>query len=250
MRDLGGSGGKKSYAILDMISRLTLALPVAILGGALLAGSASAQGRGAHASAASVRSRSSLRIGARDTLSRPARRRYLNEPGILFPYYFPDSELDYGPVEQQATSFQMVAAQPAQPIPPAASPIEPLLMEKQDGKWVRLPTGGEMLTDVPAAKSIPAPISNAHPGITEQAEMAPPLVPLPPAVIVFRDGHSEELGRYTFQGDALYTKAEYWSAARKIPLAELDIPASLRINNERGSKFSLPSNPNEIVVRF
>jgi len=30
----------------------------------------------------------------------------------------------------------------------------------------------------------------------------------------------------------------------------LDIPASLKLNNERGAKFSLPSGPNEIVVRF
>ncbi len=123
-------------------------------------------------------------------------------------------------------------------------------MEKQDGQWVRLPTGGEMLTDSASAKSIAAPTTSVHPGISEPSEVAPPLAPLPPAVIVFRDGHSEELGRYTIQGDALYTKAEYWSAARKIPLADLDIPASLRINNERGTKFNLPSNPNEIVVRF
>jgi hypothetical protein len=174
----------------------------------------------------------------------------LNEPGFLFPYYFPDGELDYGPAEQQATSFQMVTAQPAQPTGAAASPIEPLLMEKQDGQWVRLPTGGEMITDAPAAKSSAIPTTNAHPGIIEQAEMAPPLAPLPPAVIVFRDGHSEEVGRYTIQGDTLYTKAEYGSPSRKIPLTELDIPASLRINNERGTKFNLPSSPNEIVVRF
>jgi hypothetical protein len=233
-----------------MISRLTFALPVAILGCALFAGSASAQGRGAHPSAASVRSRSSLRIGERDNLSRPGRRRYLNEPGFFFPYYFPDGELDYGPAEQQAAPVQMLMPQPAQAAAPAASPIEPLLMEKQDGQWVRLPTGGEMLTDAPAAKSSAPPTSNAHPGITEPAEITPPVAPLPPAVIVFRDGHSEEVGRYTIQGDALYTKAEYGSAGKKISLAELDIPASLRINNERGTKFNLPSNPNEIVVRF
>jgi len=29
----------------------------------------------------------------------------------------------------------------------------------------------------------------------------------------------------------------------------LDIPATLKINRERGLKFSLPSGPGEIVVR-
>ncbi len=239
---------------MNMIPRLTLALPAAILGVALIAPSAPAQGRGAHASPAAVRSRSSLRIGGRNGLARPAQRRFLNEPGYLFaPYYFPDGELDYGTAEQQSTPVQMFMAQPAQPPAPAASPIEPLLLEIHDGQWVRVPTGGEMLTDASPANSSATATSNAHSGISEPAEIAPPLPALPPAVIVFRDGHSEEVGRYTIRDGVLYTNAEYWSAAsatRKIPLSELDIPASLRINNERGTKFNLPSSPNEIVVRF
>ncbi len=63
----------------------------------------------------------------------------------------------------------------------------------------------------------------------------------------------EELGKYMIQGVVLLTTADYWSTGswtRKIPLAELDIPASLKLNRERGSKFNLPSGPNEVVVRF
>jgi len=30
----------------------------------------------------------------------------------------------------------------------------------------------------------------------------------------------------------------------------LDIPATLKLNEERGGKFNLPSAPNQVVVRF
>ena len=83
-------------------------------------------------------------------------------------------------------------------------------------------------------------------------EAAEPPIVLPPAVLVFRDGHKEEIGGYTIVGDALYTSADYWTTgswSRKVPIAELDIPATLKANQDRGGKFSLPSSPSEIVLR-
>jgi hypothetical protein len=76
---------------------------------------------------------------------------------------------------------------------------------------------------------------------------------LPPAVLVFRDGHQEEVERYVVHGNVLYSSADYWTTGswtRKIPIAELDVPASLKLNAERGGKLSLPTRPNEVVVRF
>jgi hypothetical protein len=29
----------------------------------------------------------------------------------------------------------------------------------------------------------------------------------------------------------------------------LDVPATLKLNQERGAKFSLPSGPNEVMIR-
>ena len=55
------------------------------------------------------------------------------------------------------------------------------------------------------------------------------------------------------QGDTLYTRSDYWTTgswSESIPLSQLDLPASLKLNQERGTKFSLPSAPNEVVVRF
>jgi hypothetical protein len=76
---------------------------------------------------------------------------------------------------------------------------------------------------------------------------------LPPAVLVFRDGHEEQVTRYIMQGNLLYTSSDYWSTGswiREIPIGELDVPASVKRNAERGGVFSLPTSRNEVVVRF
>jgi len=71
-------------------------------------------------------------------------------------------------------------------------------------------------------------------------------------VLVFRDGHQEEIEKYTIIGPVIYAQADYWSTGswrRKVAIADLDIPATLKLNQERGGKFSLPSGPNEVIFR-
>jgi len=236
-----------------MISRLTIALSVAVLGAALFAPSAPAQGRGGmHAPAEAPRARSSFGLSGRDGFARRNARRFLNDSAFLFPYLYPDDEFYYGPVAPEPLPVQTVVPQPPQPPAPAASPVEPLLLENHNGQWVRVPTGSQMAIPQSTKPDSTQP-SSLQPGIAEPTEAAPPLPALPPAVIVFRDGHTEEVAKYMIRGDVLFTNADYWSTGswtRKIPLAELDIPASLKLNKERGTKFNLPSGPNEVVIRF
>ena len=57
---------------------------------------------------------------------------------------------------------------------------------------------------------------------------------------------------YTIMSGTIYSKADYWTTGswtRKIQIADLDVPATLRLNQERGLKFVLPASPNEVVVR-
>jgi hypothetical protein len=240
-----------------MRSRLNIAVLVAVLGAALCAPSAPAQGRhGMHAPAAVPRARSSFRLSGRDEFDRPHQRRFLNDSAILFPYFYADDEFDYGSVAPEAPPVQVVLQQPQQPPQPpgpAANPVQPLLLENHNGQWMRVPTGSEMPVIPQSAKPDSAKASAATPGFVELPVAAPPLPALPPAVIVFRDGHSEEMAKYMIQGDMLFTNADYWSTGswtRKIPLTEVDIPASLKLNKDRGTKFNLPSGPNEVVIRF
>jgi len=244
-----------------MISRFIFALSVTVLGAALCAPSAPAQGRrGMRAPAAAPRAGSSLGISGRNAFDRPNRRRFLNDSSFLFPPYFypdfyPGDEFEYGPAAPPTVPVQVVVPQPPQPPAPAASPVEPLLLENHNGQWVRVPTGGEMPT-IPQptnSDSATAKASTPNHGFVELPAAAPPMPALPPAVIVFRDGHTEEVARYMIQGDVLFTNADYWSTGswtRKISLTDVDIPASLKLNKERGTKFNLPSGPNEVVIRF
>ena len=73
-----------------------------------------------------------------------------------------------------------------------------------------------------------------------------------PAVLIYRDGHSEEISSYSIIGRVIYAKADYWSNgawSRNIQIGDLDIPATLRENEQRGVKFELPSGPDEVMIR-
>jgi len=63
---------------------------------------------------------------------------------------------------------------------------------------------------------------------------------LEPVVIVFKDGHQQEIGNYAIVGDTIYDINNYVS--RKIKLADVDLPQTIQKNEDRGVEFSLPAN--------
>ena len=58
-------------------------------------------------------------------------------------------------------------------------------------------------------------------------------------VLIFRDHHTEEIANYAVVGGTLWIFNE--QRARKIPVSELDVPATTKANEDRGITFSLPS---------
>ncbi|MGH9774743.1 MAG: hypothetical protein ACRD50_07325 [Candidatus Acidiferrales bacterium] len=231
-----------------MISRLTFALSVALLGAALFATSASAQVRGMRGSGRARGTRASFRFSGRNRFAHRGQRGFFYGSGF-YPYY--DSDYEYEPVMAELPPPQAVVTPPPPP-PVAAAPVEPVILEEHDGQWVRIPNGSQMSVAAQSPQPGSPRASRSRRGIAVTKEAAQPLE-LPPAMLVFRDGHQEEVAKYMIQGDALYTPADYWktgSWTRKIPMADLDLPASLKLNAERGANFSLPSAPNEVVVRF
>jgi hypothetical protein len=60
-----------------------------------------------------------------------------------------------------------------------------------------------------------------------------------PTVLVFRDQHKQEVENYAIVGDTLWDFAAQQTV--KIPLSELDIPATIKANQEHGVRFSVPS---------
>lgn len=60
---------------------------------------------------------------------------------------------------------------------------------------------------------------------------------LPPTVLVFRDQHKVEVQNYAIVGQSLWAFAPQH---QKIALAELDIPATVKANDDRGVTFRVP----------
>lgn len=61
---------------------------------------------------------------------------------------------------------------------------------------------------------------------------------LPATVLVFRDQHKQEVQNYAIVGQTLWNFAPQHT--QKIPLSDLDLPATTKANDERGVDFRLP----------
>jgi hypothetical protein len=59
-----------------------------------------------------------------------------------------------------------------------------------------------------------------------------------PTVLVFRDQHREDVQNYAIVGETVWVFSEF--RARKIPLAELDIDTTRKVNEDRGGDFQVP----------
>jgi hypothetical protein len=60
----------------------------------------------------------------------------------------------------------------------------------------------------------------------------------PMTALVFRDQHVEEVRNYAISGGTLWVLNE--QSAKKIPLAQLDLDATARMNDNRGVDFQVP----------
>lgn len=67
-----------------------------------------------------------------------------------------------------------------------------------------------------------------------------PVAAQPSTVLVFKDGHQSDVLNYAIVGDTLF---DFESArTRKILLADLDLPATRKLNDDRGVDFQVPAN--------
>jgi len=62
--------------------------------------------------------------------------------------------------------------------------------------------------------------------------------PTPATVLVFRDQHKQEVQNYAIVGQTLWAFATL--RTQKIPLADLDIAATTKANDDRGVDFRVP----------
>jgi hypothetical protein len=86
--------------------------------------------------------------------------------------------------------------------------------------------------DAYSRPSNPRPRPNAENKQDEQSSQ------MPPTVLVFRDQHKQEVNNYAIVGQMLWAFVPQHK--QKIPLADLDIPATIRANDDRGVIFRVP----------
>jgi hypothetical protein len=67
-----------------------------------------------------------------------------------------------------------------------------------------------------------------------------PVAQQPPTVLVFKDGHRTEVFNYAVVGDTLFDFAA--DRTHKIQLADLDLSATQKVNEERGVDFQIPAD--------
>ena len=60
----------------------------------------------------------------------------------------------------------------------------------------------------------------------------------PETVLIFKDGHRAEIRNYAIVGDVLY---DFTSVRHRIALADLDLSATTKENDERGIDFHVPA---------
>jgi hypothetical protein len=87
------------------------------------------------------------------------------------------------------------------------------------------------------------PVKDDNSSYTRDRTPAAPADPAPagdPTLLVFRDGHTLEVGNYAIVGSTLFDLT--LGHSRKVPLSDLDLEATRKQNDDRGVIFQLPAS--------
>ena len=71
-------------------------------------------------------------------------------------------------------------------------------------------------------------------------DQAMPETPEPATVLVFRDARKQEVQNYAIVGQTLFSFSG--PRTQKIPIADLDLPATAKANDARGVDFKVPAS--------
>ena len=160
-------------------------------------------------------------------------------------------EYPYGWAGQPLPPLVVVQSSPSPA--PSEPPSEPLMIVWQGDRYVRY-GGRAPAGSVRAGQDYSESISSTaqSPSAVHSAPAQLGQAQLPPAILVFRDGHREQVQDYVIASGKLYVRGDYWRDGywtRTVELAALDLPRTLSTNQENGVNFVLPAAPNMVVTR-
>jgi hypothetical protein len=180
--------------------------------------------------------------------------------GVPFGYFLGDNPYFYDdypyeqPAPESAPQFVMMQQAIAADTPPQPK-AAPLLIELEGDRYVRY---GGSARRPDTGETPPAPVrepraSSDPTGSSARQTEAVSSAALAPTVLVYRDGHQEQIPDYAIVGRILYAhsvnNAQPGYGIRSIEVSALDIPATVAANRENGVNFVLPAGPNEVVTR-
>jgi hypothetical protein len=147
----------------------------------------------------------------------------------------------------------LLQSPPPAPIP-EHPPAQPLMIELQGDRYVRI--SGEDTSTAETKQIDPTLPAHAlvspRPGKHSVIATPSPSPQQLPAVLIYRDGHHEEVSDYTIADGILYTNSNYYTDGywtQKIALSSLNLRDTVEANQSRGIKFQFPTAPNEVIVR-
>ena len=164
------------------------------------------------------------------------------------------------PVASQPSVIVFETSPAATPVP-ERTPAEPLIIELQGDRYVRV--SGEQTSETGSETESKTKMIDPRPDPPRRQQQsaggathAVAARELASTVLVFRDGHREEVSDYTIADGVLYTRSDFYtpgfyspgSSNRKIDLSSLDLSETLQSNQSRGVRFQLPQAPNEVIV--
>jgi len=92
-----------------------------------------------------------------------------------------------------------------------------------------------IIVDTAPQRAVPRDeVADAEP---EPARTIPDAKPGEPTTLVFRDGHKQKVTNYAIMGQTLYV---FDNRTKKIALADIDVPATVKANDDQGVEFQVP----------
>ena len=170
----------------------------------------------------------------------------------LYPIY---SDVQNGVETSVASVPQILVVQPAATGESAPrTPPRPLLIERRGDRYVRFGGAPETEKGGPPAHADYEASAAARPSLsaTEKERTEAQAAELTRALLVYRDGHREEIAGYAIADGVIYVRGDWQNGhwTRHIPLAALDPSATIEANHQRGIKFMLPSASNVVIASF
>ena len=109
------------------------------------------------------------------------------------------------------------------------------------------PEETHVVVDMPAPKRIVAeddeyglpPVSASKSNPKSDSADGANATPVDPTVLVFRDGHKQEVTNYAIVGQTVYV---FDKRTQKIAITDLDVAATIKLNDDRGVEFHMPAH--------